>query len=372
MDRGTNRFGESLLDLCKATGMRIVNGRLFKDQSVGRVTCYTHNGESVVDYVITSLRNFQSVSDFEVYEFNEYSNHAPLYLSLKTYTKLEPQTKPERIFHKWDRSLKDAFLNDMSRDVYLLNRAMVDGISRNCEPDDIVSSFSQFITDRANPYFEKHSSERSDSCFYHENKTEKQKWYTDECRRWRQIYNEALYNYNLNRNNDTRKLMLDAKKDYKYYCRSCKQKYSYEQGRKMNELRKSRPREFWKQFKQKKISPSEPDVSTEDFFQYFRSLATADTTFENAEVSEFLQNFEANRADSTFNELDDPITQDEIKRATRHLKSNKACSLDTLLNEYFKESTGILIEPLEIIFNYILNKKKFSKAMDVRYDLAYS
>ena len=85
-------------------------------------------------------------------------------------------------------------------------------MSRNCEPDDMVSSFSQFITDRANPYFEKHSSERSNSYFYHENKTKKQKWYTDECRRRRQIYKEAMYNYNLNRNNDTRKLMLDAKR----------------------------------------------------------------------------------------------------------------------------------------------------------------
>ena len=122
----------------------------------------------------------------------------------------------------------------MFRDVYLLNRAMADGMSRNCKPDDIVSSFSQFITDRANPYFEKHSSERSDSYFYHENKSQKQKWYTDECRRRRQIYNKPLYNYNVNGNNDTWKLMLDAKKDYKYYCRSCKQKYSYEQGRKMN------------------------------------------------------------------------------------------------------------------------------------------
>ena len=56
-----------------------------------------------------------------------------------------------------------------------------------------------------------------------------------------------------------RKGMLDAIKDYKYYCRSCKQKYSYLQGRKMNEFRKSCPREFWKQFKQKNITPSEPD-----------------------------------------------------------------------------------------------------------------
>ena len=143
----------------------------------------------------------------------------------------------------------------------------------------------------------------------------------------RRIYNEALYTYNLNRNDDTRKLMLHAKKDYKNYCRSCKQKYSYEQGRKMNDLRKSRPREFLKQFKHKKIPPSEPDVSTEDFYQYFRSLATDDTNFENAEVSDFLHDFEYTRTDSTFKELDDPITQEEIKRAACQLKFNKACSL---------------------------------------------
>ena len=48
----------------------------------------------------------------------------------------------------------------MSRDMHLLNRLIDDGTSR--EPDDIVSSFSQFIADRANPYFEKHSTERNE------------------------------------------------------------------------------------------------------------------------------------------------------------------------------------------------------------------
>ena len=175
--------------------------------------------------------------------------------------------------------------------MHLLNRSIADGISRNCEPDDIISLFTQFITDRANSYFEKHYSQRNESYFCHENRTEKQKWYNDECRRKREIYNEALYDYNLNRNNDTRKLMLDAKKDYKYYCRSCKLKFSYEQGRKMNDLRKGRPREFWKKFKRKASSPSEPDVSTESFFQYFKSLATEDTPFDNAEVSDFFTKF---------------------------------------------------------------------------------
>ena len=166
MDRGNNRFGEALLDLCKATNMRIVNCRLLKDHSIGDVTCYTHNGESVVDYVVTSLRNFQSISDFQIYNFSEYSDHAPLYLALKTYTKLESQTKNERIFHKWDTGLKDAFLNDKSQDMHLSNRSIAGGISRNCEPGDIISLFPQFITDRANSYFEKHYSQRNESYFF--------------------------------------------------------------------------------------------------------------------------------------------------------------------------------------------------------------
>lgn len=58
MYHGSNRFGEYLLDLCKAVNLRIVNGQMHFDKSIGRVTCTTHNGESVVDYLFTSQSKF--------------------------------------------------------------------------------------------------------------------------------------------------------------------------------------------------------------------------------------------------------------------------------------------------------------------------
>ena len=58
--------------------------------------------------------------------------------------------------------------------------------------------------------------------------------------------------------------------------------------------------------------------------------------------------------DSTYSELDEPITQDEIRKATQSLKLNKACSLDAIINKYFKESNGLIVSPLEKLFNYIL------------------
>lgn len=98
--------------------------------------------------------------------------------------------------------------------------------------------------------------------------------------------------------------MLAAKKDYKYYCRSCKLKFNYAQGQKMNEMRRKQPREFWKMFKPKKKSQKEEEVSTQNFHQYFQSLASNENAFENADITEFIQKFYSSRTDSTFCEYD--------------------------------------------------------------------
>ena len=70
MDSVVNRFGDHLLDRCKATEMRIVNGRIFPNTV--KMTCFTHNGESVVDYLTSSENNFSSLPSISVHEYNEF------------------------------------------------------------------------------------------------------------------------------------------------------------------------------------------------------------------------------------------------------------------------------------------------------------
>ena len=62
MDGKCNNFGRRLLDLCKATNRRIVNGRLGKDQGVGSFTYVSQNGASVVDYLMTMKCEFPCVT----------------------------------------------------------------------------------------------------------------------------------------------------------------------------------------------------------------------------------------------------------------------------------------------------------------------
>ena len=47
----TNLYGNSLIDLCISSGLRIPNGRTIRD-FFGKFTCHEVNGSSVVDYAL--------------------------------------------------------------------------------------------------------------------------------------------------------------------------------------------------------------------------------------------------------------------------------------------------------------------------------
>ena len=66
------QIGDYLLDVCNATNIRIVKGRLFHDKGVGKLTCFAYYWESSVDYLLTSVKNFHDLTDFNVHNFTEF------------------------------------------------------------------------------------------------------------------------------------------------------------------------------------------------------------------------------------------------------------------------------------------------------------
>ena len=114
-----------------------------------------HNGESIVDYLLTSHENFTEHSDFSIHEFNEYSNHAPISFQLRMTAQGEREETRTGINYRWNADFKVNFLNDISRDANNLKESISEEIVRNCDPNDVVSKFLKFISDRANIYFSK-------------------------------------------------------------------------------------------------------------------------------------------------------------------------------------------------------------------------
>ena len=113
-DKTVNRFGYRLLDLCKATGLCIVNGRLYGDANNGAYTCMTAKGESLNDYLLTAYANFDLLTCFEVLQFNEYSNHSPLTFTVKTFEKGVRETTREWQSFLWTDEHKDIFRNRLT------------------------------------------------------------------------------------------------------------------------------------------------------------------------------------------------------------------------------------------------------------------
>ena len=53
-DKTINQQGKALIELCKSTDLKIINGRYGDDSDIGSYTCCKYNGKSTVDYVLLS------------------------------------------------------------------------------------------------------------------------------------------------------------------------------------------------------------------------------------------------------------------------------------------------------------------------------
>ena len=58
------QYGRNLLDVCKISGLRIVNGRFGTDSGVGNVTCITDRSASTIDYILVENSLFKFINDF--------------------------------------------------------------------------------------------------------------------------------------------------------------------------------------------------------------------------------------------------------------------------------------------------------------------
>ena len=111
LDNICNSHGIKLLDLCKATSLRIANGRLGSDHQVGTYTYTCHTGSSVIDYLLLNQHDFSQIANFEIGSFCEWSDHAPMAFDIRCNIDIsENENMHYRYTNiKWRESLRDDF-----------------------------------------------------------------------------------------------------------------------------------------------------------------------------------------------------------------------------------------------------------------------
>ena len=82
--RRVDTHGRCLLELCKATGLLILNGRIGHDEGIGACTRINETSATMVDYVIASPGLFPSVNGFKMNRKFPESDHLPISFSMES------------------------------------------------------------------------------------------------------------------------------------------------------------------------------------------------------------------------------------------------------------------------------------------------
>ena len=361
-DNKCNDFGIKSLDLCKAHGLRLVNGRLSDDQNIGNFTYISSTGASVIDYLLSDECNFSNIAYFSVSPLSVFSDHCSLTFSLSCnlyFHKAENFTITKT---KWRSDLKDQFRSGIISKVPEFN-SLIESLDLSCDEsmNRVVDNFTGIYREIADPLFKKlYTCTNSGSASSNDNVFRNAEWFDRECLEAKRRYLESVDLFKHHSSFENRENLCHLKKKYKTLIKQKKKNYVRSKVIEIEGLKSCRPKEFWKYFRHDNNS-CRNNLSSDDFFNYFSSLESKIYQCENEEAENFNLSHEFDDLSYFCPELDSRITQSEILAAAKRLQAGKAYGNDDMLNEYFIETIDIIAPHLCDIFNSILDSGIFPK-----------
>jgi len=155
---------------------------------------------------------------------------------------------------------------DITNNLETLTHDLNSEIGGNGNVNTLTSIFTNFLWEHGDKYFKKTPGSRKSG--FHDNKVN-QDWFDESCRHKYAVYQQAVRQFNITLSEEDRVLLYNAKKNYKYQCRRSNNLFNNARCRKMNEMRRRSPKEFWRLFKFSHSGSVGDNISNEDFKKLF-------------------------------------------------------------------------------------------------------
>ena len=371
IDSITNNHGKKIIEICKSTDMRILNGRTNGD-SLGRPSFHGKNGTSLVDYIICNQNLMTKIKHLVVKSPNYLSDHSQViaWTNLHKTTDiinnapLQPPLSKLPLQYIWNNESSENFKKVLKTDE--LQEKINAFLDKNFTPDreninDCVNEFQNIINlaSKRSLKIKKKKFRRKIS------NVANKKWFDKDCRFKRHHLRKLANQKHRDPNNiEIRDMYHATLKDYKATLEMKKKNFH---SNKIEELENARndPLLFWKTL----TNISEDLDSNEikktpqpsEWLTHFEALHSEHKLDkEQNEILECLKTYDKIKENLT--ELDYVITEDELLIAAKKLKSKKAVYNDKISNEMIKSSIGILSKAFLKIFNNILTSGKFPES----------
>ena len=363
-DSKLNANGSLLIDFCRQTGLRIANGRVGSDSVVGECTYVGTGGSSLVDYVLVSEDLLQCFDEFTVHDPNPYTDHCVIEFSVNVYkaTILTQVNSDNSVKldskYQWDKTKCDDFkTNVASADIDSKFSQIFDTLSNDDCTDNIdkcVENFVAVIDNVCKPLFEK-------KCKSPESTKMRAASYDHECEIKRMHFFDKLNKYRKDKSDINRVEMVRARSCFKSSVRKYKRECMKQKTNKHINTRYKDAKEYWKLLKQSQQSKPSKLLLADTFGQYFKAINDPQSPFYQADedIIAFNDRFLNSEAQVMFGELDVAITQKEIVKAIKEVKTSRSGGSDRLLNEFFINGSNNLLPYLHTLLNVLFDKCYF-------------
>lgn len=276
--------GRRLLLLCQTSGLLIANGHLHDDCSIGEHTFSSLNGMSTVDYLLSNPLDMQCLSNFKILEFNEFSDHAPVFFSFPPngntlQNSIQRQKARAELKIMYDESkatiFRSALMNineDLQRLTDCVNTRSV---------DSVVNSFTHLMyTTTATVYGQEIQVNENLRANYKQNK-----WFNQQCSEAKTEFKKARNTFLRHKNTINRQTFVSARTKFNRIKRIAKRNFKIKEGKNVCNMAKKQPRKFWKAIKRKyrKKSKQSEILTADDLLNHFKTVFGDDTT-NNADV----------------------------------------------------------------------------------------
>ena len=374
-----DKRGRNLIQFCKITHTRIINGRILGD-TYGNFTCYSHNGSpSTIDYMLVSENLLNDVNYFHVNDLNVHSIHCPISMSFSTgFKNVKPNFVGTSMTEElssckfvWSRGDNLKLQATLSNEYFRLKldelNMKLDG--DGCDIDLNSAELTNIISEaakqaeiecrRIKPKSQKVKNRGKKSL----TPVKKSKpWFDNKCKELKHQYDKLLKC--IKRNPFDRSIRFDLNRIRKLYKSTVKNnKRTFEQNiwSNLDNFHKKRPKDFWKLLSDLKGLDEEfkqNPIPMDEWVKHFTKLLNTSMKID-PKLDEHITHFIEENRNAIFNELNFSIKEGDIVKAINFLKTGKSAGVDGILNEMFKAGTDSLMPSLIKLFNAILCKGHF-------------
>jgi len=355
LDTETNTFGETLLDLCCAMSIHMLNGR-YDDQN-GEFTCLPSVGKSVVDYILMDSELHGNVKHFSIIPKTE-SDHLPVSCTLRGAhydTVQDCDNKWTR--YKWKEEKRDAYIARIHDNTGGNLICEIDTCLKQGNVDSAIEKMKNLLTYageqmRVKPYTRKQP-----------------QWWDMDCDNMKHLKYRLLNKFRQTRLDTDLLKYKQARTEFKQLCDNKSRLFKAKECDKLVE-EGNNPRNMWKCMKNlTRTKQTAGNISAHDWYEHFEKLtngqqAAIDPQFKQ-QIIGYMEHHDSSCGACADKEehhdyLSKAIGLEEVKTALQSMKSGKAPGPDGLVVEFYKNLPHDIILPLLCeLFNVILKTGYF-------------